>query len=70
MWLTSYGEQLLDQVYSKNNLTEEEKAVVEYYDKFKQRKNLDPKDKGPAASLLNSLNDILKRYANYVDPME
>lgn len=70
MWLTSNGEQVLANVCSNNNLSEEENAVVDSYYKFKQVKNLDPNAKGPAAGILYPLNDILKKYANYEDPLE
>jgi hypothetical protein len=69
MWITTNGEQVLDGI-NRNQLTEEELEAVKSYGGFREVRKLDPDNKGPARSLIDEIQDILKKYANYTDPPE
>jgi hypothetical protein len=70
MWLTKNGVQKINDVRTNNWLTEEELEAVKTYDGFEEARALNHKQKSPGSVLICQLQDILKKYANYTDPLE
>ena len=70
MWLTSNGEQVLDRICKENHLTEKELNAVKTYNGFKEARELDPNTNSPGSPLIREIEDILKKYAGYKDPLE
>jgi hypothetical protein len=68
MWITTNGEQILNRICNNINLTKEELNAVTTYNGFRDAKKLNISS--PGSPLIYEIQDILKKYDNYTDPLE